>query len=312
MTEEYKKEAGQQEEEAPLAQQEDVNMQKSALFAAPLDEEDEEDRVLDEKIQQAVVGAPNEHSHQHHHKVKKAWPDRFMFVRHAQSFGNLGGEYVSMRDSGLTAKGERQSDDFDGRFSQEFEDPELVVASPMRRTVQTALRAFNSSLSAGTSRFVVHPGISEVSSKPVASIWGTPPSEWNKEWFGAGHEFALAQPFSGFPSLKDQTMWQESQHDMHKAFSMIKAGEDGTVNKFWRWLENQPAKRIAIVTHANILRQRFTKHTEGDWFPNYCEIEFREGPSGLKQVVPNAKKFQQKSGKSSGPRKVVVRRVKAP
>lgn len=62
-------------------------------------------------------------------------------VRHAQGYHNLSSEGEKMRDPGLTPLGEQQCADLRGAFPH-LHDVKLLVASPMRRTLETCIRSF--------------------------------------------------------------------------------------------------------------------------------------------------------------------------
>ncbi|OJJ85431.1 uncharacterized protein ASPGLDRAFT_65451 [Aspergillus glaucus CBS 516.65] len=90
-------------------------------------------------------------------------------VRHAQGFHNLGHENWRMIDSLLTPAGERQCD----KLREDFpfhSSVEPVVASPIHRTIYTALHAFAPVFESNPElKLIALPGLQEVSDLPCDS-----------------------------------------------------------------------------------------------------------------------------------------------
>lgn len=70
-------------------------------------------------------------------------------VRHAQGIHNLGVEYYGIRDPRLTTLGQEQCQRLRGETRDELSGVSLIFASPLSRTIETALVAFQPLLSNG-------------------------------------------------------------------------------------------------------------------------------------------------------------------
>jgi broad specificity phosphatase PhoE len=70
-----------------------------------------------------------------------------------------------MPDPSLTTLGEEQSRDMADKYRGVFEGAQLVLASPLRRTISTALMAFKSILDSGR-KVVAWPELQEASDLP--------------------------------------------------------------------------------------------------------------------------------------------------
>ncbi|KAJ6120421.1 phosphoglycerate mutase-like protein [Penicillium sp. IBT 18751x] len=68
-------------------------------------------------------------------------PPKIHLVRHAQGYHNLGIEHMNIHDPLLTDHGKKQCHEL-GRNFPNLSSIELLVASPMRRAIHTALEAF--------------------------------------------------------------------------------------------------------------------------------------------------------------------------
>ncbi|KAF5543110.1 histidine phosphatase superfamily clade-1 [Fusarium mexicanum] len=70
-------------------------------------------------------------------------------VRHGQGVHNLSYANHDLHDPELTPLGEEQAQALTTRFPELANNVELIVSSPLRRTIQTALLAFPSKLKSG-------------------------------------------------------------------------------------------------------------------------------------------------------------------
>ena len=94
------------------------------------------------------------------------WPSRFMFIRHGEAMHNV---RKFERDSRLTSKGWQQADRLRSQLLYPYKFPDLVVVSPMRRTVCTAFAGFHEAISHGVP-FLLHPDLREMAA--TNSDWG--------------------------------------------------------------------------------------------------------------------------------------------
>lgn len=91
-------------------------------------------------------------------------PTTIYIVRHAQGFHNLSMANVQLPDPELTPLGKSQCADLNRRFPFHQKITHLV-ASPMRRTIYTALYTFEAEIDDGK-RVVALPEVQEVSTLP--------------------------------------------------------------------------------------------------------------------------------------------------
>jgi hypothetical protein len=83
-------------------------------------------------------------------------------VRHAQGLHNLSHANHHLPDPGLTALGEEQARAVGAKFP-ELENIQLILASPLRRTIQTALLAFPLQIGDDRLQIIAWPEVQEAS-----------------------------------------------------------------------------------------------------------------------------------------------------
>lgn len=84
------------------------------------------------------------------------------FVRHAQGVHNLSYANHHLLDPELTPLGEEQARALGARFPV-LENIQLILSSPLRRTIQTALLAFPSQVGDGALQVIAWPEVQEAS-----------------------------------------------------------------------------------------------------------------------------------------------------
>ena len=129
---------------------------------------------------------------------------------------------------------------------------ELIIASPLRRTLYTAIFAFPGYLRRGR-RILAHPDSQETSALPCDR--GSDPWVLHKEFGRREIDFALVH--EGWNTKTERYAPQEVQK---RAMELR------------RWLSARPEREIVLVTHAGILRH-FTQDGTGDvelW--DNCEV----------------------------------------
>lgn len=117
-------------------------------------------------------------------------------VRHAQGLHNLSHANHHLPDPGLTPLGEEQARSLARRFP-EAGKTELILASPLRRAIQTALLAFPSCTSAveggGKQMMVVAwPEVQEASHIPCDT--GSPLCQIQAQFVHAPVDFTIVEP----------------------------------------------------------------------------------------------------------------------
>ena len=83
-------------------------------------------------------------------------------IRHAEAAHNIQGSHLS--DPGLTAEGRQQASRLAAAYPY-GNQVARIVASPMRRTIETACRAFRRPIARGA-RITLLPELQEVNSSP--------------------------------------------------------------------------------------------------------------------------------------------------
>lgn len=106
-------------------------------------------------------------------------PPTIDIVRHAQSRHNVEPNGDALRDPSLTVTGEDQAKALGSTFPY-MRQVRRVISSPMRRAVQTALRAFGPIIQERSFKIVLVPELQEASARP--SDTGSPPIELREEF----------------------------------------------------------------------------------------------------------------------------------
>lgn len=174
-------------------------------------------------------------------------PPTIHLVRHAQGFHNLNEGKHFMRDPLLTPLGEEQC----AKLREEFpylEHVSLVVASPLKRTVYTALHAFHEILfdreiRPNGPKIVALPELQETSDMPCDT--GSDLPELGGEFLGKPVDLTLVR--DGWNSKVGK--WAPTGDKVH-----------GRAREARLWLMNRPEDHIVVVTHGGFLHY-FTE----DW-----------------------------------------------
>eukprot|EP01117_Protostelium_nocturnum_P013705 TRINITY_DN5143_c0_g1_i2.p1 TRINITY_DN5143_c0_g1~~TRINITY_DN5143_c0_g1_i2.p1 ORF type:complete len:222 (+),score=81.59 TRINITY_DN5143_c0_g1_i2:207-872(+) len=204
---------------------------------------------------------------------------RVFLCRHAEAQHNATLDY-SIKDPVLTPKGEEQAKNIDKAYPNLFETGflDLIVISPMRRTIQTALFSF---CKLGVP-IVIHPEIQEAGQCPCDTgsdvevlqkefpflDFSNVPQEWNSK--------------SGFWSCEPQSLRKRAA-------------------SFRKWLKSRKERNIAIVTHGAFLSFIV------DGFRGFANVEVREVHFEGDLLVPS--KFEDKvKQKIEGPADPTVKK----
>lgn len=153
-------------------------------------------------------------------------------VRHAQGYHNLSVANHSIHDPLLTPFGEEQC----RYLSKNFPKPQnvdLVVASPIKRTIYTALIAFELVIKEKGLKVVTLPELQETSDLPCDT--GSTPEELAKEFEGKPVDLSLVKPGWNNKRMK----WAPT------ASAIEKRARDARL-----WLMSRPEKEIVVVSHG--------------------------------------------------------------
>jgi broad specificity phosphatase PhoE len=156
-------------------------------------------------------------------------------VRHAQGYHNLSVQNHSMHDPQLTPTGEQQCRDLAKNFPY-HDSVEAVVASPIKRTVYTALLAFGEDLEKKDLKVIALPELQETSDLPCDT--GSDPDQLAKEFDGKPVDLSLVKPGWNSKRMK----WAPS------AKAIEARAREARI-----WLSQRPEKEIVVVTHGMAL-----------------------------------------------------------
>lgn len=172
-------------------------------------------------------------------------PPTLHIVRHAQAIHNLCNANHVIPDPNLTDLGHQQSLLLRGNFPFHAQ-ADLVVASPLRRTIYTALQAFSPVFEAHPDlKLIAHPDLQETSD--VACDTGSDPETLRREVEENGLPVDLSLLYDGWNIKKDR---YAPTNDAIKC----------RAREARRWLKARPEKDIIVVTHGGFLHY-FTE----DW-----------------------------------------------
>ncbi|KAF2092343.1 phosphoglycerate mutase-like protein [Saccharata proteae CBS 121410] len=163
-------------------------------------------------------------------------------VRHAQGFHNLGPHNHGMLDPLLTEFGKQQCEDLKKKFPY-HERVNMVVASPIKRTVYTALLAFEPEIKGKSLKVIALPEIQETSDLPCDT--GSPVPELKREFEDRPVDIGSVK--DGWDSKKGP--WAPTAEALAERARVAR-----------NWLREQKADEIVVVTHGGFLHY-FTE----DW-----------------------------------------------
>ncbi|EGE06813.1 phosphoglycerate mutase [Trichophyton equinum CBS 127.97] len=159
-------------------------------------------------------------------------------VRHAQGFHNLSVENHVLQDPLLTPFGEEQCRALRANFPYHA-DVELIVASPLRRTIYTALHSFANIIQEKGLTVIALPEIQETSDVPCDT--GSDLADLKKEV----EEKGLPVDLSLVPEdWNDKTTERWSANAKSVTVRAREARQ---------WLKARPEKHIAVVSHGGVL-----------------------------------------------------------
>lgn len=225
---------------------------------------------------------------------------RVHFFRHAQAQHNLCSEHnpvpLNVRDTSLTAHGLEQAKEIlASPVIQNFQRPTLIISSPLRRCLQTALYAFhpsfNENLKAtleknknfpnscasrkkiqaifneGNIKFEADPRLMEyLSSKDSLPQYPTSIMELPET---IREKFIFSEAM--FPSGPNAE-WLERTGPF-KDYSLRRLA-CGRVNRFFDYLYSRPEEEIIVVSHEDLLKSFMLPQPWDQPIPNACGISF--------------------------------------
>jgi broad specificity phosphatase PhoE len=158
------------------------------------------------------------------------------FVRHAESEHNIPPYDNKLRDPYLSPHGRRQAEALGQQFPN-LEDVDLVVCSPMKRAILTAVIAFGDHLRPTKTQIIALPELQELSAKPCDT--------------GS----SLAELLTEF--REDPLDLDLVPHDWDSKDRLWSPTEVRTLARMARarsWLRDRPEDNIVVIGHAHCLQ----------------------------------------------------------
>ncbi|KAF4636911.1 hypothetical protein G7Y89_g1174 [Cudoniella acicularis] len=178
-------------------------------------------------------------------------------VRHAQGEHNIseisptGNSFV--KDPNLTEFGRSQCKELRESFLY-HDEVQIVMASPLRRTIQTAVTSFSPVLSRPEVPFLLVPLAQEISAKPCDV--GTDP-----EKLAAAMDMVLADVDTEFdPTRIDFSFLESGWNSKTGLYEASLKAVELRAAALRRWLWKRPETSIILVTHG-----AFLPHLTEDW-----------------------------------------------
>ncbi|KAH8895622.1 phosphoglycerate mutase-like protein [Thozetella sp. PMI_491] len=156
-------------------------------------------------------------------------------IRHAQGFHNLSAANHSIPDALLTEYGKQQCQSLHDSFPA-APSIDLIVASPLKRTIYTALLSFKSIIEKKNLVVLAVPDLQEVSDMP--SDTGSELAELETEFAGQPVDFSLLYPG-----------WNRKEGRGAPWAGPMKV----RAQKAREWLRDREETNIAVVTHGGFL-----------------------------------------------------------
>ena len=151
------------------------------------------------------------------------------------SYHNLNIANHQMRDPLLTPHGDQQCTHLKRTFPYTSQ-VDLVVASPLKRTIYTALRSFPDVIEKRKLHVISIPELQETSDLPCDT--GSPVEELKREFAGQPVSFDLLEPNWFIKKGK----WAAEARAI-----------EGRARTARQWLRDRPEKHIVAVTHGGVL-----------------------------------------------------------
>ncbi|KAL1841669.1 hypothetical protein VTK73DRAFT_3418 [Phialemonium thermophilum] len=177
-------------------------------------------------------------------------PPTLVLIRHAEALHNVNQEY-NIADPELSERGRQQCVQLARHLETQFPaelDVGLILVSPMRRTVETALLSLGSFLQKGVP-IQAHASWQENSDKPCDT--GSPLDALAREFPQV--DFSRVDPV--YP---DKTSPRAARYRYSRSAILARA------QSALAELHDRPEKAVIVVSHSGFLRQGVTGH----WYAN--------------------------------------------
>ncbi|KAH6663453.1 histidine phosphatase superfamily [Halenospora varia] len=192
-------------------------------------------------------------------------PPALILIRHAEALHNITKDYTT-HDPPLTAEGLQQCAQLSTYLQENLRlahKVELIVTSPMQRTLQTTEKALGWLIERGVPVIA----LAELQETTTNNIdIGRPIPELKKEW-----------PLFDWSSIDPVFPAKEGIYEFSQE-ALLKRGEAAR-----KWLRNRPEKVIAVVGHAGFLRIGLCHRKFGN--ADYRIFEFKDDSEGKYELV---------------------------
>mmetsp|Transcript_17 Transcript_17/g.55 ORF Transcript_17/g.55 Transcript_17/m.55 type:complete len:373 (-) Transcript_17:99-1217(-) len=197
-------------------------------------------------------------------------------------------------DSPLTSKGEAQALEAAAEISAWNIRPELVVCSPLTRSIQTAAIMFAEDISSGRARLVIRPELREffadfqdARGRPLSRLQQCPRLQALAPWP------MVAEALSDEATAEWREAWNEAWACGPGGAWQEHCNSGERLGAFTAWLSGRPEERIAVVSHWGTInnflnRQPWTQNRERKELP-WPHERSAWPPGGLVRMfdVPN-------------------------
>ncbi|KAF5573223.1 histidine phosphatase superfamily clade-1 [Fusarium pseudoanthophilum] len=163
-------------------------------------------------------------------------PQIIHLVRHGQAVHNLGEANNILPDTDLTPLGQEQARGLISKHP-ELANVDLIVSSPLRRTLQTSLLGFSAQLERGL-QIVALPEVQEVSAMNCDT--GSDLSVIKAEFQQKPVDFGLVEP--GWQIKEGKAKWAPVVGSIIERARVAR-----------QWLSERPESEIVVVTHGCFL-----------------------------------------------------------
>jgi broad specificity phosphatase PhoE len=164
-------------------------------------------------------------------------PPTLHLVRHAQGFHNLSVANHHMPDPLLTEYGKEQCRQLHDSFDP-MNSIDLIVASPLKRTIYTALISFRDIIARKNLQVIAMPEVQETSDIPCDT--GSDIKELEKEFAGQPVDFSM---------VAARPDWNSKQGDWAPWTDPLNV----RATKARQWLAARKETNIVVVTHGGFL-----------------------------------------------------------
>ncbi|KAI0410465.1 histidine phosphatase superfamily [Xylaria grammica] len=183
---------------------------------------------------------------------------RIIVIRHAQAEHNVFYDY-SIPDAPLTALGKKQAAALSLRVSSLQQEADLIISSPMRRTLQTTRLGWGPAIVrlGGVGKVICLPELQECGRYPCDT--GSPRDQLEADPEFAGFNFELLTPEWN----SKEGFWDSEEPALENRAKWVR-----------QFLRNRPEKTIVVVAHGGIIR-RITAAATGHSAHQWCNAEAR-------------------------------------